>query len=355
MITFLIAFLAAFSAADAIVRLLLFLRAPRVPRVTRGKHDRPLIIIPARGEGAGVAATLASTQGAPVLLLLDGADAEAEAVGHAHGAQVVVKEPAGPTKAAALAWLARTHRSLIESAGTVLLLDVGSTLAPSFFEHFVWPEGADAVQTQLEGSAGAAADSERFAQEFEDRGREALGWNVRLRGTGTAFRAAVFLDLAPRLATRVEDFEASLLLHRAVIRMAPPEAIVIDEKPESVRSTALQRARWLVGRYELLIRRAPALMTLIARRPAEGLAWLVEVFGRPLSLTVPLRIVAGALLIWKRQPVAGVAIAATTLVDAALFVGRTSPKSVLRLAASWMLAAAMTPRALVRWTRVERR
>lgn len=301
-----------------------------------------------------MAATIASANGAPVVLLLDGADPVAEAIGRASGARVLVKKPAGPTKAAALAWLAREHRDLIEAAGAILLLDVGSTLGPSFFEHFAWPDGADAVQTVLSGGAGGAADSERQAQSYEDRGREAFSWNVRLRGTGSAFRARTFLELAPRLGTRVEDLEASLLLHRAVIRLAPPKAIVFDEKPESVQSAALQRARWLVGRYELLVRRAPEFAKCVAHRPLEGLAWIAEIFGRPLSLSVPLRVGVGVFLMSRGRTLLGVAIAGSTAIDAALFFRRTSPRAALQLAASWVVAAAMVPRALVRWTRVER-
>lgn len=345
-----VAAVASVWAADAIVRTFLFLCARRATPARATTAVKPLVVVPSRAEGDGVVPTLVSARGADVLLLLDGADAIAEEAGRAHGARVVVKEPAGPTKAAALAWLAREHRALIESFDAVLLLDVGSLLKdPS---SMAWPEGADAVQTYLDGGAGGAADSERHAQSYEDRGREALGWNVRLRGTGSAFRTQTFLDLAPRLVTRCEDLEASLLLHAATIRMS--DAVVIDQKPESIRDTASQRARWLVGRYELLVRRAPEIAKAIAHRPAEGLAFLVEIFGRPLSLTVPLRLAAGTWLVWKGERVIGAVVAASTLLDMALFFKKTSPRSAVRLAASWLLAAAMTPRALLRWTRVER-
>jgi hypothetical protein len=319
------------------------------------KDLRPLIVVPARAEGDRVEPTLASARGADVLLLLDGADPVAEAIADRLGVQVAIKEPAGPTKAAALAWLAREHRATIEKAGAVMLLDVGSTLAPSFLDHFAWPADADAVQTYLDGGSGGAADSERHAQSYEDRGREALGWNVRLRGTGSGFTANVFLDLAPRLVTRIEDLEASALLHGATIRMAPPRALIVDQKPDSIQDSASQRARWLVGRYELLIRRLPDFGRYIVRRPLEGLAFLAEIFGRPLSLTLPLRGIAAAWLVWRGHLIVGGAIATSMLLDVALFAGRTSPRAAMRLATSWVLAAAMTPRALVRWTRVRRK
>ena len=353
MLTNLVALFASALAADAVFRSLLFVSARRTRRETQTPtRVRTLVVIPSRDEGEAVAKTIESARGADVLLLLDGHDEVAEAAARALGAQIVVKEPAGPTKAAALASLAREHRALIESFDVVLLLDVGSTLTPSFFDSFNWPADADAVQTILEGGTSAAADSERHAQSVEDHGRQNLGWNVRLRGTGSAFRAQTFLELAPQLVTRCEDLEASLLLHASKIRMS--DAVVIDEKPESVRDAASQRARWLVGRYELLFRRAPQLAEAIAHKPTENLAFLAEIFGRPLSLTVPLRAVAGLWLISRGHRVTGAAIAATTLIDVALVAGRTSPAAAMKLAASWLAAAAMAPKAVLNWTKVER-
>ncbi len=147
MLTIVIATIASAFAADAAVRSRLFLAARRAARPRPAGDLEPLIVVPARAEGARVAATLASARGAKGLLLLDGADAAAEAAAHEYGAKVVVKEPAGPTKAAALAWLAREHRALIEQHGAVMLLDVGSQLAPSFLEQFAGPDDAVAVQT----------------------------------------------------------------------------------------------------------------------------------------------------------------------------------------------------------------
>jgi hypothetical protein len=343
---------AVLCAADACVRGALFVRFKCIQSAAEAAAATftLLVVVPSRAEGSNVAPTIASANGADVLLLLDGAD-EASAKA-ANGATVLVKEPAGPTKAAALAWLATQHAALIERYDAVLLLDVGSTLAPSFLDDFRWPGDADALQATLEGGDGGAADSERFAQKFLDRGREAFGWNARLRGTGSALRARTFLELAPRLRTRVEDLEASLLLHRERIRMSA--AVVFDEKPATVGMAGSQRARWLVGRYELLFRRAGTFAAHVAHRPLEGFAFIAEIFGQPLSLSVPLRLGVGAFAISRGRVVLGAAIAGSTLIDAALLAGRTSPRAALRLGASWLIAAALAPRALARWTRAGR-
>ncbi len=359
---------ATLAACDAVVRGVLFWASRKAtPSPSPAPHHSPagearlLIVIPARAEGDRLEATLISATGhrAEVLLLLDGEDPRAEASARARGARIVVKTPAGPSKAAALAWLAREHRAVITPFDIVLIVDAGSRFAPHFFEHFAWPGDAAAAQTYLSGTSqgvgAAAAASESIAQNGEDRGREALGWNVRLRGTGSAFRASTFLELMPRLDTRVEDLEATLLLTAddQQVRMITPQAIVLDDKPDAVVAAASQRARWLVGRYELLVRRTSAFTRAIGRRPAEGLAFFVEIFGRPLSLTAPLRLAAAALLYRRGQPLFATALTLTVATDVAIHgnTHRTSPGAVLRLAGSWVLAALLAPRALMRWMR----
>jgi cellulose synthase/poly-beta-1,6-N-acetylglucosamine synthase-like glycosyltransferase len=344
---------ATLAACDALVRVVLWGAATRSPLPKRrrsGRTPKCLIVIPARAEGERLQKTLGSTKGANTLLLLDGDDSNVDP----QGAQLVVKTPAGPSKAAALAWLAREHRATIEQYDTILILDAGSRLAPDFFERFDWPEDASAVQTFLHGSSegvgAAAAESERVAQATEDVGREALGWNVRLRGTGSAFTSQTFLELMPKLDTRVEDLEATLLLtaQGATIRMT--DAVVLDEKPEGMTAAASQRARWFLGRYELLVRRAPAFAQVIAKRPIEGAAFLVEIFGRPLSLTAPLRVAAGILMIRRQHPVFGSVLLLTAAADVALHT-KARPSAVLRLGGSWLMALLLAPRALVRWMR----
>jgi len=357
---------AVLAALDSTVRAAFVLRSRSASDPVDGTRPRRwLIVIPARAEGERLQASLesvaraASGREVTTLLLLDGEDGNAAAIARTLGIEVRVKTPAGPTKAAALAWLAREHRDLVEDADAVMVLDAGSTIANDFFDCFVWPEGADAVQTYLSGvSNEGIALSERFAQTCEDRGREAFGWNVRLRGTGSAFRPKAFTDIIPKLATRIEDHEASLLLTAAgaTIRLAPRDAIVFDEKPSSVGAAASQRARWLLGRYELLARRGGTFLAITAKHPAEGLATIVEIFGRPLSLTIPLRLIVGALAIARGHTVLGSAVAGSTAIDIVTHFAmhRGVPRGTTSMAASWLLALLMTPRALTRWLRTDR-
>jgi cellulose synthase/poly-beta-1,6-N-acetylglucosamine synthase-like glycosyltransferase len=358
---------ATLAAGDSLVRALLLLRSlGALPPFAGTRLERWLVVIPARAEGARLSETLQSLvqaargHDARIVLLLDGEGGDAHAEWPAE-VEVIVKPLAGPSKAAALAWLAEERPEMIAASDAVLVLDAGSQAAPDLFDRFLWPAGADAVQTHLAGTgsgagAGAAA-SEVFAQSVEDRGREALGWNVRLRGTGMAFRPHVFTAIMPRLTTRVEDHEASVLLTAAgaSIRLAPTDALVLDDKPDTVAAAASQRSRWLLGRYELLFRRPGALLATIGRHPAEGLALFVEIFGRPLSLSVPLRLVAGGLAIRSGYVVTGSVVAASTAIDVACHLRAGSARDVARIASSWALALVLWPGAVRRWMRADRK
>jgi cellulose synthase/poly-beta-1,6-N-acetylglucosamine synthase-like glycosyltransferase len=337
------------------------------------KIRRWLVVVPSRHEGVHVARTLASIREASkkhsvfVLLLLDGSDQEAEELAKTYGANVVHKEPSGPTKAAALAWLARTSADELQRHDAILVLDVGSTLSPSFFDHFEWDRGCDGMQAMISGTGGgvgdAAAASERFAQSREDRGRQIVGWSARLRGTGSALRPDVFIAIMKQLRTRMEDLEASVLLMARGSRVAlgDPQAMVRDEKPQSIYSAASQRARWILGQYEVLIRQRSAFRKALSRSPAEAASTFFEIFGRPLSLSVPLRIgiAAVALLTPGRGPLVlfvAFVVLATALADIlmTIILEPSAARYGPRLVIAWLLAMLMTPRALFRWMRAKR-
>jgi cellulose synthase/poly-beta-1,6-N-acetylglucosamine synthase-like glycosyltransferase len=97
-----------------------------------------------------------------------------------------------------------------------------------------------------------AAYSEWVAQGLDDRLRARLGWSAPLRGTGMALRVATLRQLAPRLRTRVEDVEMTLLIVGQGERIAfVADAVVWDPKPAVAAGVASQRARWLQGQREV--------------------------------------------------------------------------------------------------------
>lgn len=343
--------------------------SPGTPRL------RWLAVVPARNEGPDVEPTLRSLLEAAaghsvrLVVVLDGPDEESAACCRELGVETVLKTPAGPSKGAVLAWLVRSASHLLAGADAILLVDVGSRVAPNLFDALVFRDGVDGLQTRLTGTGGGAglavAHSERVGQEWEDRGRQALGWAVRLRGTGSAFSPRALVWVAPRLRTRIEDLEATLLLASAGFRIELAEAEVRDDKPARISDAARQRARWLAGRLHLALRHPLALGKLFLRRPGEALAFAVELLSRPLSLTALLRLlIAGALLAfavsgvgrpWWEAAVAAV-LAASVVGDLAIIrlAGRLDWRSAAKLVSAWLGAVLLAPRALWRWTRVRR-
>lgn len=363
--------LAALSFADWCVRLLLYVSSGGRPVFTP-VPSKWLVLIPARDEGAHVRGTLNAVREeadrSPALtvtplLLLDGGDEVAADIAKSTGAEVAIKMPPGPTKGAAVAWCREWLGERLDQFDAVLLLDVGSRLTPEFFQRFTWPEGATAVQCFLRGkgtgSGSAASGSEHLAQSREDRGRERLQWNVRLRGTGVVTTPGAFRRMAEATRTQIEDLEASLLLAAAGerCRMGPPAAAVIDDKPHSIEVASRQRARWFAGRFQLLFRRWDAFVSLLRRNPGEGLAFLLEIFGRPFALTVPLRAAAGLLMVTiNRAPVAGTLLIVSAVVDAAAHVAASEGgvRSSGALFVAWVRAIFLAPRALASWFRTKR-
>jgi cellulose synthase/poly-beta-1,6-N-acetylglucosamine synthase-like glycosyltransferase len=368
-----IAVLAVFPVLDSAYRLVLLLASQwwRRRRSPSWRPSRYLVLVPARGEGANVVATLRSVTSAQgdaeldTVLVLDGEDPEARAAASACGVECVCKADAGPSKGAVLGWVVQTLRDRVEAADAVLVVDVGSTLSERFFDRLVWVDGADGVQAFLSGTGTgpgrSAALSEQIAQRHEDRGREALGWGVRLRGTGFALRGASFLAVADRLVTQVEDLEMSLLLAEsgAMAVLGPEDAVVYDVKPERVADAARQRARWLAGQLSLPIHQGRAFLRVLWRRPLEGLSFFGEVAGRPLSLTVPLRILVAVVLgaraldvgWWSPAGVIAIVVGLSAAFDALLnaLAAGFRVRSALCMMASWLRAIVLLPRAFLSW------
>ena len=333
-----------------------------------------IVVIPARLEGAGIARTVESIAAAQAdanvrtIVILDGDDPASRDALAATRAEIALKEPPGPSKAAALTWFADVRASDLATVDALLVLDVGSTLSAQFFSEFRWPDDAAAAQAfisaRAEGVGLAAGSSERVAQQREDAGRERLGWPVRLRGTGMVLRPQVAADIFRRLVTQAEDEEATLLLSAAGRRivLAPSEASVVDEKPSRARDASAQRARWLAGRTEIVVRQPRAIATLIVRSPLQGISFVLNLLGRPLSLTVPLRIVSGLAIValsLRRSNVAGVVggavIAFSGALDTAQVLGSGVPlRSAAQLAASWFAAVPLVPKTVAQWLRVRR-
>lgn len=365
--------------ADALFRLVWAIRskryAPQASQVNSKPINRVMILIPSRGESERLAPTLHSLQrnkgktNVEPIVVLDGPDPVGEKVSRQLGARVLLKESPGPTKGAVLRYAAEALHQEILAADAVMVLDVGSLLQEGFFVGLSWPQGISALQARLKGSGcgpgEAAGLSERLAQDVWDRGKETAGWPVRLRGTGTIFQPATFLRLVRNLRTQVEDTEATLLLQAEGERACfLPSALVVDRKPETVKDASRQRARWLVGQLQLLVKQKRALWKLALRQPMAALAWVTGLLSRPLSLSVPGRLLVGGTLnllaCFKGHQVFCL-WGWVVVISAGLEVGWflvSYPKaagSALQLAWAWLRALLLWPKARKRWLTGRRR
>lgn len=359
--------------ADALFRVFWAMKSkkctPQASHVSSKPINHVIVLIPCRGESEKLGPTLQSvlvnkghTKVEPVVIL-DGPDPIGEDMARQLGVRVLLKERPGPTKGAVLRFAAETLRQDILSADAVMVLDVGSLLQEGFFEGLSWPPEVAVLQARLQGSGTgpgeAASLSERLAQEVWDQGKENAGWSVLLRGTGTIFQPATFLRLAPNLRTQVEDTEATLLLQAAGERACLlSSAVVVDRKPETLKEATRQRARWLVGQLQLLVKQRKALWRLAHRQPGAALAWAARLLSRPLSLSVPGRLLFGATLTLLACTLGfrpfcfwGFLVGISALVEVGWFLIRY-PKvvgSALQLAWAWLGALILWPRARERW------
>lgn len=233
------------------------------------------------------------------LVVLDGGDAGTEARLRETGAEVLVKEPPGPHKGAALAWavaeLDRSRPGLLESHRTVVVLDADVRLPSGWLADLRIPEGAEAFQGPIRaegvpapGAARAEAFSLAVALRVDDPGRDAAGLPVRLRGKAMGFTPRAF-RAGPASATRTtaEDSEATLLLLEQGIRvrcLSGPETI--EERTEPGRMGGA-RSRWFGGHAALLLGRAPLVARLLVRRPLSTLSLLLDLYLRPRALVLP--------------------------------------------------------------------
>jgi cellulose synthase/poly-beta-1,6-N-acetylglucosamine synthase-like glycosyltransferase len=220
------------------------------------------------------------------------------------------------------------------------------------------------------GVGQAASLSETAAQEWQDRGRQALGWSVQLRGTGTAYTPAALRALAPNLRTSIEDTEATLLLAAGGGRsvLGAEHAWVEDVKPATIADAARQRSRWLLGQLAILLRQPGALLRLTARRPFEGLAFIAGLLSRPLSVTALLRLALAVTfaidgLVGEGGFAALVACAllvVSLVLDIALLRRANGARwgqlvsGSGRLLLAWGGAVLLLPRALLGWVRARR-
>ncbi|MCW5849743.1 MAG: glycosyltransferase [Anaerolineae bacterium] len=325
----------AFRALYLLLRLLDRRPSPNYPPPAASDAPCLAVVIAAHDEAAVIGATVRQVRQSDyppdslsVFVIADRcADATAQ-VARAAGARVWQRE-AGEArgKGAALDWFLRAAGRELDQFAALVILDADTQVEPTALAHlsaaltlapvvqgFVKPMHADGVTV-----ASLAALSEILSQAVDDTARVRLGWPVPLRGTGMALPPRLLAELAPRLRTRIEDTELSLLLAERGVRVAfAPDAVIGDPKPADGEGAARQRGRWLQGRVELLHRDWPRLLRLLLNgRPGDA-ALVLTLVLRPKMLVVALKAALAVGLTRSSLPTArrlGRALSAATAID----------------------------------------
>ncbi len=235
----------------------------------------------------------------------------------------------GEAKSSALKFLLQSASTELDHCAAVVILDADTRVDTSFLTcvRSRIADGAQAVQSFIvpvgdrRSAFGAlSACSALLEQKIDDRLRAALGWPVRLRGTGMAFRPDVFRAAAPQLRTRVEDVELSIVLALRGVRVVfAPEAIIFDPAPENTALAANQRARWLRGQWDVWRLYWREILALSLRGP-----WAWSLLGslllKPKSLiTAAKMFLLGIALPFPQWRVFSALLALSLFADAAYF------------------------------------
>lgn len=180
----------------------------------------------------------------------------------------------------------------------VLVLDADSSLLPGSLDRVadLFAAGAQVVQMPVIPSLPSEASMPRLAAYSElvehgvvERLRARLGWPVRLRGTGMAFRRDVLEVAGARLHTPVEDLELTLrVVERGIPIAYATGAGVLDPKPVDASGVVRQRSRWFRGQLAVL-RDYPATILRIAARGPAGWLLLYDALARPRILVMPVQ------------------------------------------------------------------
>ncbi len=267
----------------------------------------------------------------------------------AAGARVYLRDGAGaPGKGQALRfWLDRTRKASRPDQ-IVLVLDADSRLLPGSLQRVagLFDAGARVVQLPVTPSLSSQAPMPRLAAYSElvehrvfERLRARLGWPVRLRGTGMAFRRDVLEVAAEGLHTTVEDLELTLrLVDRGYAIRYAEGAAVLDPKPVDAPGVVRQRSRWFRGQM-MVLHDYPGTILRIAGRGPAGWLLLYDALARPKALVLPVQLlVASAVLALSASTrstlwaLLGLALLLPILVDATAYlvgIGRLASRGEL--------------------------
>lgn len=291
-------------------------RRARVPRPSGPPGTRFDVIVPAHDEAAGIGRTVRSLLALDypgalrrVVVVADNCSDDTAERARAAGAIVWERRAIQRGKGHALAYAFQRSRK-DRFATAVVVVDADSTVSGNLLRSFDarLREGAQAIQAEY--GVLNADDSWRtrlmrlaFAlfHGVRSSARERLGLSAGLRGNGMCFTHALLEKVPYNAFSVVEDVEFGIALGLAGVRVAyAAEAEVRGEMPSDEKASRSQRARWELGRRQLVRNLLPRLLTEgLKRRSATCLELAADLVVPPLArltMLVTLGVAASALL-----------------------------------------------------------
>ncbi len=260
------------------------------------------------------------------------------------GAEVFIRQQDHPHgKGAAISWFVQNYPDKLADYAYLVILDADSRIHPDFIELLEKNliQEVDVGQcylapTDYEGSplSKLIALSEIVEQTVFDRIRAALGWSVRLRGTGMVFRPRVLCEAGGRIDTEVEDIALSLLMvEKRLIVKSFFEVPVYDPKPSGITAASRQRARWFRGQW-LALWNYRKLIWKILGKGLNGWSVIASLFLKPRWLKLTLMIILA--IIFFKVPVLSIIFFSLAIWECLLIIF-----GVLLIPERWMFLKAL--------------
>jgi len=284
------------------------------------KGDPVALLILAHNESGVIGETVEGAQktlssGDKLFVVADHCSDDTEIIARDAGANVIVRCGEAPvSKGAALAWFVQEHRDRLKEFSRLVVLDADSNVKSDFLDRIKEniTDDSDVMQCfvypQFENKSPIgklAALSEFHDQHISDGIRSALGWPVRMRGTGMVVKPDLLFEMDGQLMTKVEDIALSLIFASKGISVKRiNEAIIFDPKPPSAAAAARQRARWFRGQWSAVWQYRREIVKILLKGPS-GWSLLSSLFLKPKWLVLTASLVLALILspwFWASSP-----------------------------------------------------
>ena len=247
------------------------------------------VVVPAHNEALQIRATVEGIRAVRyfpdlyrVVVLADNCDDDTARVAASAGAEVFVRrDPDRRGKGQALDWLLRERKEAYADCDAVAVVDADTRVHPEFLREISRSFAAEGVEV-VQGYYGVSnpGDNWRTAllaaaldvfHHLRPAGRNRLGGTAGLKGNGMAFRREVLESRGWPAHSVVEDIEFSLrLLGDGILVHYNPDAMVFAEMAVRGTQAEPQRKRWEGGRFQLLRRFGPSLLSRFFKEAGKG-------------------------------------------------------------------------------------